>query len=161
MNRGIIIALAFSLAANVFLGGFVAGKIAGGPHDHRRDRHHAFAELTPAARESLKRAFVEHRSDRAEARREADMLQRQLVETLGAETFDRTAADEIVAKFATLELRSRSDMARLVVEAADGLELDDRKALAKHLERRGFDRGKHRKGSRPGAKDGAPPPDGE
>jgi len=163
MNRGVIIALALSLVANVFLIGFFSGKAADRPFfdrphhgsDWMRKHRHSLDELTPAARDSLKRAFIEHRKGRESSQREALELHRALVEALSAETFDRAAAEAIIEKFKALDLRSRSDMAGLIVEAADGLGLEDRKALARHLESRA-ERSMHRHDS-----DREPPPPAE
>ncbi|HNR77877.1 MAG TPA: periplasmic heavy metal sensor [Parvularculaceae bacterium] len=144
MNRGVIVALALSLAANVFLAGMFSGRIMDWPgrdgshhaHDWKGKHKRSLEDLTPAARESLRRAFVEHRQGHEAAQNEALALHRRLVETLSAETYDRATADAIIEQFKALDLRSRSDMARLIVEAADGLPLEDRKALARHLEAR-------------------------
>lgn len=158
MGRGIAVALALSLAANVFLGGFVAGKIAGGPRFHhgppgfdlKRGGHEDFADLPPAARERLKDAFLAHRADGKEMRREARALHEEFVAVLGAEPWDRAAADAVVAKFEAAEIAGRASMARLLVEAADGLSAEDRKALAAHLEKRGDERrGRRRPGHSP------------
>lgn len=165
MGRGIAVALALSLAANVFLGGFVAGKIAGGPRFHheppgfdmKRGGFEAFADLPPAVRERLKETFLAHRAAGAEMRRSSRALHEEFVAVLSAETWDRAAADAVVAKFEDLEIASRAGMARLLVEAADGLSAEDRKALARHLEKRGAERRRHgRRGPPP---EGAPPPD--
>lgn len=164
MGRGIIIALALSLAANVFLGGFVAGRIAGGPHDGHGPshmfsfRHHdgreEFPDLTPAARESLKRAFIEHRAASREDLRDARKLHEDFVKVLSADDYDRAAADALASKFEAAERSGRAGMARILVEAADGLSVEDRKSLAKHIDRRGG-RWKGRRG-----REGGPPPEG-
>ncbi len=155
MGRGVIIALGLSLAANVFMGGMIAGKIAGGPH-HRGGAqgfgfHHRgaedFADLPPAAREALKKAFAERRDAGAERRRAGRALHEELIAVLRADEFDRAAADEIVAKIETVEIAGRADLARLLVETAGALSPADRKALADHLDRRA----KRRRGP--------PPPD--
>lgn len=161
MGRGIVIALALSLAANVFLGGFVAGRLAGGPHDHdgphvfmfRHGGPEEFSDLTPAARESLKRAFIEHRAASREDFREARKLHEEFVKVLGADVYDRAAADALVAKFEAAETAGRAGMARILVEAAEGLSAEDRKSLANHLEKRGG----HWKGYRGRHPDGSPP----
>lgn len=146
MGRGIVIALALSLAANVFLGGFVIGKMAGGPHDRGGShefafRHHdgpeGFLDLTPAARESLKRAFETRRAAATQEFSAARELHEEFVKVLGADVYDRAAAEALAAKFEAAENFGRAGMARLIVEAADGLSTEDRKSLAKHIERRG------------------------
>lgn len=160
MGRGIIIALALSLAANVFLGGFVFGRMAGVPHhrggEHgfslRHDGHDGLSDLTPAARESLKRAFESRRVASRDDFREARALHEEFVKVLGADVYDREAAQSLAAKFEAAESFGRAGMARLIVEAADGLSPEDRKSLAKHLDHRG----KRWKGRR-GGHDGPPP----
>jgi len=158
VGRGIAVALALSLATNVFLGGYVAGKIAGVPRLHHgppgfdmsRGGHGEFSDLPPSARESLKEAFLAHRADGAVMRREARALHEELIAVLIAEPWDRAAADAVVAKFEAAEIAGRAGMAKLLVEAADGLSAEDRKALAKHLEKRGEQRGRARRGPSPG-----------
>lgn len=171
MGRGIAVALALSLAANVFLGGFVAGRIAGRPHFGepppdlalRRGAPDDFADLPPAARDSLKRVFIAHRAEGADLRRKAGALHREFAAALGADVFDRAAAEAIVDRIAAVEVSGRAGMARLLVEAAEGLSAEDRKALARHLERRGdkrFERGERymrRVGPRRGGAQEAPP----
>ncbi len=163
VNRGLIIALGVSLAANVFLGGFLAGKIAGGGRDHGpphfERRHGDLDDVSPAARDALRRAFSEHRNDNAEVWREMRELHRELIDVITAETFDRAAAEAIAAKFEALDASFRSDMARIMIEAADGLSLEDRKALARHLEKR-LKRGGSRGDKPEGSPAGPPPEDG-
>ncbi len=169
MSKGIAVALALSLAANVFLGGFVAGKIAGGPHfskashgvDFGRAGPGDFDDLPPAVRERLKSAFVAHHVKSEDARREARELNKDFVKALRAEVWDRAAAEAIAARFEAIEKRSRADMAMVLVEAADEMSAEDRKALAAHLERRGDRAFKHRherRGSRDDAPEEMPPP---
>ncbi len=144
MGRGIAIALALSLAANVFMGGFVIGGIAGGPgfhagphgFDFRRGGKEHFADLPEPARVALKQAFIAHREDGREERRAAHEIHREFIEALGADVFDRAGAEAIVAKFETVETSERAGMAALLVEAAASLSAEDRKALARHLKRR-------------------------
>lgn len=163
MGKGIAVALALSLAANVFLGGFVAGKIAGGPHFHkgshgfdfRRGGPDEFDDLPPAVRERLKRAFIAQHAKSEDGRREARELHKEFVAALGAEVWDRPAAEAIAARFEAIEKRSRADMAMVLVQAADALSAEDRKALAEHLERRGF---KPRHEPRNGSPEDLPPP---
>lgn len=144
MGRGIIVALALSLAANVFLGGFVAGRFVGGENDRGGDRlsafrhgdAHEFSDLPPAARESLKRAFIAHRAEGREAYREMKALHREFIDVLSADEFDRAAADAIAAKADAMDRSGRSSLIKLIAEAAEGLSVEDRKALARHIEKR-------------------------
>lgn len=140
MGRGIVIALALSLAANVFLGGFVAGKFAG----HGYPRAFGFAhgegkrlsDLPPAARDALQRAYASHQIIKDQRRDEMRALHEEFVSVLTAETFDREAAEAAVEKIAAADRSRRAEMARLIVGVADGLSTEDRQALARHVERR-------------------------
>lgn len=154
MGRGIIIALALSLAANVFLGGYVAGRLTEGAGERRvekkwrHDNERRFDDLTPAARESLRRAYLEHRTRSADERETIRALQKELAAVLSAETYDRAAAEAVALKFEQTEQSSRSGTARLFIDAAEGLSVEDRRALARHLENRGRERdhdGRHRR----------------
>ena len=125
MNRSIVIALALSLAANVFLGGYVAGRIGAGPHRDRGPHGHDlrrpgddFADLTPAARESLKRIFVEHREGRTLIRREASDLTDELAAVLSAQDFDRAGAIEALERLGRV-VRARAVLA--VAQAQEGI----------------------------------------
>jgi uncharacterized membrane protein len=157
VNKGLVIALGLSLAANVFFGGFLAGRLAGGGH-HRgapffdHGAHGEFGDLTPAAREALRREFEERRESGAEARREVRKAHKELIAALKAETFDRAAADKIADRMEAADASFRSGMARLVIEAAEGLSREDREALARHLDMRA------RRDRRPKAERVAPPP---
>lgn len=149
MGRTIGILLALSLAANVFLGGFVAGRIAGpgagafehgrGPHGHRgpgADFHRELEALPDAAREKLRAQFRKNRAEVAATFREGRALRQEFVAILTAETFDRAAAEAVAAKIEAFEAERRRSTPRLVIEVMDGLSAEDRRALAKVIERR-------------------------
>ncbi len=149
MARGMIIALALSLAANVFLGGYVVGKSVGGKnadageHPGRDVDGDRFDDLPPAARASLKAAFLSHRATADEGRARYAELHRSFMQILSAEKFDRAAAEAVVDEMEALGSSARAGMTRLIVEAAAGLSLEDRIALARHFESRRHD---HRRG---------------
>ena len=169
MGRTIGVVLALSLAANVFLGGFVAGRIAGpslpgferrgageGPHHGGR---HNLDDLSPAAREKLKDLFRKNREEFAATFREGRALRDEFIAVLTAETFDRAAAEAAAAKIEAFEGTRRAAMPRLVVEAMDGLPAEDRRALAALVERRMMDEMKGFGKRRRGGRGEAPPPD--
>lgn len=158
VNRSLVIALGLSLAANVFFGGYLAGKLASGPElagrhslGIRHDDHGRFEDLSPPARSALRRAFRDHRKAAIEEHQDVADLHRRLVAVLNAETFDRTAADALADELETVEASFRSGMARIVIEAADGLSTEDRQSLARHLEKRFL-----RRGGPPGRPPGPP-----
>jgi Spy/CpxP family protein refolding chaperone len=168
MGRTIGVLLALSLAANVFLGGFVAGRIASpgfsgfehgpgplgrkGPHG---DFHREFEALPEAAREKLRAQFKENRAAFVETFREGRALQQEFISILTAETFDRAGAEAVAAKIEAFEAERRRSMPRLVIEVMDGLPVEDRRALAKVIERRIMEdmKGPGRRGHR------GPPPE--
>lgn len=171
MGRTIGILLALSLAANVFLGGFVAGRIAG-PNlpgfDQGRDKdgHRAHRGgrpdldgLSPAAREKLKASFQKHREEIAGTFREGRALREEFISVLTAETFDRARAEAVAAKLEAFEEKRRESMPLIFIEVMDGLPLEDRRAVAELLERRMTEEmagpGKRR---RRGRGDDGPPP---
>jgi uncharacterized membrane protein len=172
VGRGIIVALAVSLAVNVLLGGFIAGQMAAGPEAAEPRRHFElwrhghddFSDLPPTVRENLKRAFLASREKGGAVREEARALHQKFVAVISADVWDRSAADAVAADYEALEASTRAGIARLIVEAADGLSAEDRRALARHFERRG-ERGwrKHHirfdDGEDDGPPPGAPPPD--
>lgn len=148
MGRTIGILLALSLAANVFLGGFVAGRIAApnlpgfGPdrgnerHDGRGGGRHDFDDLSPAAREKFRALFRENRREIAAAFREDRAQLDEFFSVLTAETFDRAAAEAVAAKLDVLEDKRRRAIRRLAIEVMDGLSLEDRRAVADLVKRR-------------------------
>lgn len=177
MGRTVTILLALSLAANVFLGGFVAGRIAG-PKLPGFDRHHGghhaggplrgdrFAdldELPPAAREKLKALFRQNRESFVATFRDERALHREFVSVLTAETFDRAAAEAVAAKIEAFNRDRRQSTPRLIIAAMDGLSVEDRRALAAIVERRMMDdmrgapRRRHRRDRPPPSEDESPP----
>ena len=103
--------------------------------------------MTPAARDSLKRAFEAHRAASREQFSKSRELHEEFVKILSADVYDRAAAEALAAKFEAADNFGRAGMARLIVEAADGLPAADRKSLAEHIDRRG-ERWKDRRGRR-------------
>lgn len=172
MGRTVTILLALSLAANVFLGGFVAGRIAGPNlpgierpvgwrHGHDRGDPHAELEgLPPAARDRLKALIRENRGRFVETFREGRALHQEFIAVLTADPFDRAAAEAVAARIEAFERERRPSMPRLVIETMDGLSLEDRRALAALVERRMADdlMGRGRRAHKRWRGDGPPPP---
>jgi Spy/CpxP family protein refolding chaperone len=175
MGRTVTILLALSLAANVFLGGFVAGRIAGpklpgfdrygggppGGGPQRGDPFAEFNELPPAAREKLRALFRQNRASFIATVRDGRALHQEFVSVLTAETFDRAAAEALAAKIEAFDRERRQSMPRLIIEAMDGLSVEDRRALAAIFERRMMDdlRGANRRHDRLERRGRRPPPE--
>jgi Spy/CpxP family protein refolding chaperone len=176
MGRTIGVLLALSLAANVFLGGFVAGRIAA-PNlpgfdravgaraldGHGSGPRRGFDELPPAAREKMRAAFKEKRAEFAASFREARALREEFARILTAETFDRAAAEAVAAKIEAFEDKRRRSSPRLVIEMMDGLPVEDRRALAALVESRimGDLAGQGARRRRGGRRDGQAPDDSQ
>ncbi len=177
MGRAIVIALALSLAANVFLGGFVAGRIAspsipgfdrGLKHDggEKTRRSAELDTLPPAVRDKLRAAFKSNRETFVSTVREGRALHQEFISTLTAEEFDRAGAEAAALKIETFESQRRRTVPRLIIDVMDGLSVEDRRALGAVVERRVMDEAAGarppRRGFRGRWRDGAPtpPPEG-
>ncbi|MEQ8176898.1 MAG: periplasmic heavy metal sensor [Amphiplicatus sp.] len=175
MNRGLTILLALSVAANVFLGGFVAGRLLGGPpHDkliHTGDGGRAFSfkiaaeldDLSPDAREAFRKVFGESRERLIRNHREAKRLRKALSDALAADPWNRTQAEAALAELRAAESAQQAALATLLIDAFEGLSAEDRKALTSAMDNRER-RKKHMRlpDKRIGDRDGPPPlPPGE
>jgi uncharacterized membrane protein len=149
VNRGVIIALALSLAANVFLGGFVAGRMVGprfhGPPPALSDDLMAISReaLPPQALKELRRTMLAQRDTFREIRRENAGIRLAFIEAISAEEFDRAKADAAAARIAAAEGERRARAAAMLVEVAAKLSPEDRKAFAQAL-RANHERARHR-----------------
>ncbi len=160
MGRGVIIALAVSLAANVFLAGFLAGRVFGvtdgpatmGEPDGRRPpgpRPGGPSGLlgdslaqSPAAREAVRAAFKERRVEIIRDRREFERQRRALARALMADPFDRPAAEEALAALLAAAAKREREMTGLLLDVLEDLPADERRALIEAAEER---RGAHRR----------------
>ncbi|MEZ5920928.1 MAG: periplasmic heavy metal sensor [Parvularculaceae bacterium] len=145
MGRGIAIALALSLGANIFLGGFVAGRMLHGVSgdrppvgDYRGEKGERGPELSDAARDKMRAAFKAHRPEFRQSMIEAKALHAEFTKVLTAETFDRAAAEDVAEKLAAYEGERRAQFTKLIIETVDGMSLEDRKALAASFAERQF-----------------------
>ena len=154
MGRGLMIALAASLAANVFLGGFAVGRLVGAdpepPHE-RADgpppRAHGprgggdllveAASLSPEMRSALKTAARDRRGDFLRSRQENRRLRDQLAKALAADPFDRAEAE--AALIALFEFNQAQQSARtgLLLDVFAELPAEERRALMRRIEEAG------------------------
>jgi len=169
MNKGLMALLALSLAANVFLGGFVAGRMVGGPPHERGMGRGAefvremswrirgdFEELSPAARNAFRKVFEDRRDELRGSFRETRRLRRAFSEALSADIWNRTEVEAALAALRAVESAHQATLAASLVDAFEGLSPEDRKALVAAMDRRRPD-GRGRRGPRDG--NGPPRPD--
>ena len=133
--RLVPVLLALSLAANVFIGGIVAGHMFG-PHGfhHRggpgRDVKFEERVLSPEGRETVRAAFKEKREDLFASAREAKKLRAAISGAMGADPFDRARAEAAVAALQAHDAEQHRLIASIMIDAAEKLSPEDRKALA-------------------------------
>jgi uncharacterized membrane protein len=144
--RALPIILLISLALNVFLGGFVAGRYLGRPH-HGSGFERGFGPrggpgsadleaLSPEGREVFRAAFHERRTQLDRSRLEARQLRKAFYDTLAADPFDRVRADAALDALAAAESETHVALMRELVSATEKLSPEDRKALAAAREKR-------------------------
>ena len=168
-DRGLKIALAVSVALNVFVvGSVVGGVIVGGRFlaERGRDNRPPALELVrtlpepaqEAAATTLREAGLQARPQFETARRE----RAQAVELAAAESFDRQAVAEALARSRESELAGRSRLEGAMLDVLQPLSREERRALAGALARRGPEgRGRGRGrfgGGRRFGPDGVSPP---
>lgn len=144
--RYLFVALAVSLAANVFLFGFAAGRFvgAGGPDKPKDmafigrpgDLLGASIAMSPTAREAVREAargrFREIRRDRAEgARRRAKVR-----EVLESDPFDRQQAEEALRALSAFAVAREEARLSLMLDVFEKLPVEERRALLEASEQR-------------------------
>ena len=139
MGRGLVVLLLISLGANVFLGGFVAGRMLGKPPQERHERHgprqpgmmffEDLEALSPEARDSFKAVFKESRGELRMKFREMRRLRDEFSEALAAEPWDRTRVEAALSELRTVENAHQTELAELLIDAFEGLSPEDRKAM--------------------------------
>jgi uncharacterized membrane protein len=174
MNKGLAIALFASLAANIFLGGFVVGRLAGGPGHPRFDhpRHHAGPMMEPnldalssPGREAFHNVFEAERETLRERHRTLRERRTAFAAALTAEPFDRARAEAALNDLHAVTAEQQAAFAALMIDAVEELSDEDRKLLAKSI----IDGSHWRSGKRrlhrrdkfpppPDAEDAPPPP---
>lgn len=149
MNRTLTVLLIVSLAANVFLGGFVAGRMIGGP-PHRNFVHSIDASpgfkwrmgenlsaLSPEARDAFRKAFGDSRERLVKNFRETRRLRQALSDALAADPWSRAEVEAALADLRAADNAQQAALAELMVDAFEGLSAADRKALVEAMEKRG------------------------
>lgn len=174
MNRGLIILLGVSLAANVFVGGLVVGRHFGGPLKHRGHHaiemargfgpagHEEFAALSPAAREAFRKAFRPNREDLREKHAEMRRLRAAVAAAVAADPWERAAVEAALADLRAAEAEQATALSMLMIDAFEGLSAADRQALVKAMEsRRKGPKGQRRPWTRGEHGPDEPPPPGD
>lgn len=150
MSRVVWAALALSLAANVFLGGFVIGRLAGSDHHghgrgpHRMMMFHDLDALSETERAAFRAAFKSRRATFGESFAEMRKARDNFALALAAEPFDRVRA---VAALEALQAAQREHEAKfgtLIIDAFEDLSPESRKALIEARDARRH----HRRGRR-------------
>lgn len=154
MNKTLAALLAVSLFANIFLGGFVAGRLFGAPapgEDGRfpHERLHPAPspgaggmmlpdlEALPADRRALFRESFSRRRD--ELRRNwAEVHERRqaFAEALAAEPWDRAKAEVALKDLMAATNAQEALFADLLIDSLEGLTAEERKAVLKESARR-------------------------
>ena len=161
MGRGVIFLLLASLAANVFLGGFVMGRFVGKPPasiEAKSDRklygrgsgrflRHA-GSLSPEGRDVFRQAFDAQRSELRELRRSSFQVRRSISEQLGAEEWDRQAVEAAFQSLRDSEAARSGLQHKLLIDAIEQLSPEDRALLIEESNKR-----RDRRGPRGGSRD--------
>lgn len=166
MKTGLAIALMVSLAANVFLGGFVIGRVISGPpapppHAEQRAPEgfmlfKGLDDVSAESREAFRGVFKARRDALRESHHEARRLRAIFFEALGADPWDRARIDEALAELRAAERAQQVAFAETLVDAYETLSAAERRTLAEAAMRRaekGPGEGGGRKQRRPGEDD--------
>lgn len=151
-DRGLKIALAVSVAVNIFVAGVVVTGLAVGlrgipdrPHGDRPPVFSLVQSLDEGDREeaqqALRSAALSARGDFEEARR----LRAEAIDLAGADTFDRPAVEAALARSREAEASGRARLEGTMLDLLERLDQDDRQRLAPAFARRGRERGHHRR----------------
>lgn len=164
MNRGLTVALLLSLAVNIFLGGYVAGRFVGGPsgggfthppRDAGMMMSPHLDALSPEGREAFRKVFEARHDALRERHRLLNERRAAFAAALAADPWDRAKAETALADLKAATDEQESAFATLVIDAFENLSAADRRALAEAVVRGGHWR-RHRMHHR--RHDGLPPP---
>lgn len=155
MGRGLIVILVASLAANIFLGGFVVGRLVNEPADKAVHSADARVErrggpdrnleaLSPEGREAFRAVFENRREMRAAGREEREALQQNLRAAMVADPFDRNQVEEAMAALADVRNKRHLHQNENLLDALEKMSVADRQIIAARHGRRGDRRGDRR-----------------
>lgn len=168
MNKGLAIALFASLAVNIFLGGFLAGRLIGAPERPVFDRSphgagvmmfHDLEALSPQGREAFRAVFAARRGALRERHREVVARRADFFAALAAEPWDRERTEKALARLKAATDQQETAFTDLLIDAFENLSAADRKALVEAGARGGRWSRRHRarRPSPPPALDQPPP----
>lgn len=159
--KGLGVALLVSLAINIALISFMAGRLAGGapPRLGAHAAQERFIDRAPPeVRDLLRGKFAERWRDVEPAQREVRRLRTALRDAILAEPFDRKRVEAAYAAFRAADAAIQQIHGSVVIDALAELPLEDRKMLVDALAAPG--RGRPPRPQRPhDARDLDAPPD--
>lgn len=140
--------LLVSLAANVFIGGFLLGREFGDrPHPRHAHRHverpaalhlelRALSKTLPEeAREELRASFKERKAAMAPVVEQIHATRQRIVELLEAEDLDETALEAAFAELSGLFVELQRPVHGTLMETAKTMSAEQRRHLAEAIER--------------------------
>jgi uncharacterized membrane protein len=137
--------LALSMGVNVFLGGFVAGRLLGhhGPHAGPGEPGArgvfpimaAAEDLSPEGRALVRQTFKARQAELRAAHGEARNARARLAEILAAEPFDRGKAEAALATITGIESENHRVVMMLIVDAAASMTPEDRRRFVEGFAR--------------------------
>lgn len=149
MGRGLIVALALSLALNVFAAGFITARLVGPhgpPHPHAEAGHRGFdnpfrlmrhAEaLPPESRETFRAAIKKRLPALRTHHEEMRSLRGSLWEQLAEDDWDRAAIEAQMEAIRQTQARQHEAFDAAFLAAFETLSPEDRQVLMKAAEER-------------------------
>lgn len=142
MSKGLFAALALSLGVNIFFGGFVAGRMLGGPRHPPFDRgpHEAGAmmapdlkALSPQGRTAFRAVFEAAHETLRDRHRTLRERRAAFAAALAADPFDPAQAKAALVDLHSVTGEQQAAFATLMIDAVEKLSADDRRALAKSI----------------------------
>jgi uncharacterized membrane protein len=155
MGRGLTVLLILSLAANVFLGGFVAGRFVGGPPHHphlmpmpgdlsARGAFRDLEALTPEERDAFRAVFKQKRGEFRKTMHDVFTLRTAFGEALAADPWDRARVEKALADLTAAEGARQTAVSMLLIDAFETLPAEKRKALVEEASKHPGDWRSHR-----------------